>query len=144
MGAVGSVIPGIGTVAGAAVGGFVGSMVGYSISSILYYGALNTLKTVDISYERRITIERIANEAINENKKYIDKLNEFLIRSQKDYRENVVSLLENMQTCIFYNNVDGYISSIEKLGNIMGISLKIKTFEEFDMYMENEDLTFVF
>lgn len=144
MGTVGSVIPGVGTVAGAAVGGFVGSMVGYSISSILYYGALNTLKMVDISYERRITIERIANEAINENKKYIDKLNKFLICSQKDYQESVVSLLENMQTCIFYNNVDGYISSIEKLGNIMGISLKIKTFEEFDMYMENEDLTFVF
>lgn len=144
MGTVGSVIPGVGTAAGVAVGGFVGSMVGYSISSILYYDALNTLKAADISYERRLTIERIANEAINENKKYIDKLNEFLICSQKDYQERVVSLLENMQICIFHNNIDGYISSIEKLGHIMGISLNIKTFEEFDMCMENEDLVLTF
>lgn len=135
--ALGTVVPFIGNAAGAFIGGFVGSMVGCAISGTLYEGALYSLKSLELSEERRHIIEAMAQKAIDENNRYIDELNSYLINIQEDFRQDTMQMLDDMQRCILNTDIEGYINSIVTFGNKFGIKMEYETFKEFDDIMNS-------
>lgn len=136
---VGSIIPVLGTATGAMIGSFFGSLVGYTTSTVLYVGALETLKAEKMSEQKRSIIERFAYEAIEKNNQYIEFLEKYLEESRENYREIICQILNLMQGSILDNKLETYVSLIEQLGICFGISLKYKTFEEFDIAMSNNE-----
>lgn len=132
---IGSVVPVVGTAIGGVVGGFVGSVLGYNISGVIYKEAMGTLKREKISYERRVIIEGLANEAIKENEKYKQMFIEYS-RTQLNNREvEIRKNLEMLDRSIFENNIDDFFNSVNNIGKIFGGSLQFQTMKEFDDFM---------
>ena len=134
---LGSVIPGVGTLAGATIGSFVGPMVGYSVSAILYEGALKVLEEEKMSQKRYCLIRRIAEEAIEENNRYIAKLDRVLEYLRHDRRTQIETILCSMKKYIFSNDVSGYARTIEQMEALFNMDLQYKTFQEFDDVMSS-------
>lgn len=136
---LGSVVPIVGTAVGGVVGGFVGSILGYNISSILYKEAMEALKSERISYERRIIIEEMAQQAIEENRKYREMFVEFSEKKLADRGNQIQSMLLKMEKSIIDNEIDEYMVIVNKMGEIFGCDLKFKNMEEFDSFMSDEN-----
>lgn len=144
LGGIGSIaLPIFGTMTGTAIGGFIGSIVGYSISNILYGCSLDALTRARISDERKSIIEGITRKSIDINNQYIDKINKYLSYSDAFYKAKICEMLNTMRTCIFKNNFNEYIKSIDLFAGYLGINLEIKTYEEFDDIMLNESATLI-
>lgn len=139
-GALGTIIlPGIGTAIGGTVGGFIGSSVGYGMSNILYRGALDALENEKMSLERRTIIEQLSEQCIQEISKHRAKLTEYAEKIGNERTEKINTLFENIHDSIFENNVNGFFTSMNQLGNVFGVELQFNTFEEFDEFMLEED-----
>lgn len=138
-GAVGSVVPVVGTALGATVGGIIGSMLGYAVSGVIYTGALDALKGEKISAERRAVIEALCEKAIEEEKAYQKRLTEYAM-SQYHKREATFSkLFEELGTHIVDNNIDGFMMAVNKIGNEFGVQMQFNSFDEFDAFMLDQD-----
>ena len=132
-------MPGVGTAFGATVGGFIGSTVGYGMSSILYRGALDALEDEKISAERRAIIEQLSEKCVQEISTYRTELTAYAERIGNERTEKINTLFENIHDSIFENNVNGFFTSMNQLGNVFGVELQFNTFEEFDEFMLEED-----
>ena len=137
------VLPGVGTVIGTAVGGLVGSMAGSCVGSVLYRGAMEALQAERISEERRRVVENIAQKALEENKKYQTLILQSARTSSnmRGYQLNL--LLQRLDNCMLEENVDAYVHTLEKVGEVFGYKLKFKSFDEFDAFMRDENAVLV-
>lgn len=133
---IGSVVPIIGT----SIGGFVGGILGYNISGILYKEALGALKAEELSYERRLVIEKLAEQAIEENIRYKEMFIRFSKEQLMNREERINESFYKLNEGILENNIDKCISSINDIGKIFGYDLKFKSMQEFDKFMLNENL----
>lgn len=129
------VLPGIGTV----VGGFMGSMLACTLSSIYYNEILNTLKNEQISLERRIVLEEMSERAIFEMKKYQEALRNYSSERYIQRQDKIDNFFENISNSICNNDIDNLFSNINGLGKEFGFDLEFKNFEEFDQAMQDED-----
>lgn len=134
-----AILPGAGTL----VGGFVGGMISYTVSSILYKSTLDAFEGAKISAERRIIIEELSRQSIKEMKSYQETLTEYA-NSQLQRREEVfISLFDGISTSIFNNDIDGFIANINGIGQEFRIEMEFKSFKEFEETMEDESFTLI-
>lgn len=136
---IGSVVPIIGTSFGGIVGGVIGGILGYNVSGALYKGALDALKAENISYQRRIIIEKLAEEAIEENEKYKKMFIKISTEKLLDRDKKIKEFFNNFNEGIVENDIDKCIFSINNIGKIFGYDLQFKSMKEFDEFMSDKN-----
>lgn len=136
---IGSVVPIIGTSIGGVIGGFVGGVLGYNISGVLYKEALGALKAEELSYERRLVIEKLAEQAIEENRRYKEMFIKFSREQLMNREERINNYFSKLNDGILENNIDKCISSINDIGKIFGYDFQFKSMKEFDEFMSDKN-----
>lgn len=129
----------VGTIICPGIGSVVGGIIGYTVSTALYSGALKTLQDAKISAYRRAYIEKISEEAIKEMKLYETYLKESF---EKEFNQRDVvfnNVLGGIKESFELNDINKLFDSAELLSKELGVNNKFKTFEEFDDFMNTED-----
>lgn len=129
----------LGTLVLPGMGSIVGSMIGYTISNLIYKECLDILKSRDISIERRRVIEEMCSEAIIMLENYrldIIKENNEILEERDLIVKDILSSMEN-------RDVKLLTDSINNLGYSLGAKLEFETFDEFDNVMNNKDIDII-
>lgn len=133
------ILPGVGSV----VGGFLGSMIAYTVSGILYHESLDALKGAKISGERRKVVEELSRKSIEEMKRYQKALIQHSSNELKRREECLNTFFEGIYESIVDNNINMFFDNINGIGKEVGIELEFNTFEEFDEAMNNDDFILI-
>lgn len=134
----------LGTVVAGPLGGFVGSMIGYNISSVLYQNSIKILKDEKIAREQRIVIERICNAAMKQNEEYRKQFIELSKMQLQERERKLVRALNKLDKSIINNNIDDFFDSINDMGRTFGVKLQFETMEEFDDFMSDSSTVLEF
>lgn len=134
------ILPGGGTI----VGGFVGSMIGYTISNILYKSTLDIFKNEKISAERRRIMEELSAACVDEMVKYQQTLTEYASSEFHRREDTFNELFNGIYDSIIDDNINGFFENINGIGKEFGIKAGFQTFEEFEKAMDDEEFVFTF
>ena len=138
--AIGSfILPGPGTAIGGFIGGYIGGMIGYTFSSFVYHGILDTLKNEKIARERRMYLEELCDGMIRANTLYQIELQEFAERDAAMRKTKVQDIFNRLDNSILDNNLCDYTQAINDMGKFFGADLQFKTPKEFYNYMDTTD-----
>lgn len=114
------------------VGGLIGGMLGYAISSASYGVLMQALREEKYTYEQRIEIEKVCKEhikLIQEYKEDIEKIiNEYLTESMEIFNDS----FRNMKNALAIDDVDWFIESANTVTEKFGGKASFSSFEEFD------------
>ena len=130
--AVGSIIlPGPGTAIGGFIGGYIGGMIGYTFSSYVYHGILETFKNEKIARERRQYLEELCDGMIRANTLYQIELQEFVERDAFERRAKIQDVFVRLDSSILNNNLYAFALAINDVGGFFGAKLPFGKPEEF-------------
>lgn len=121
------------------VGGLIGGMLGYALSSASYSILVNSLKEAKIAHEERLIIEAACEEHIayiKECRKEIEKvISEYLINSIDIFDD----AFNGMNSALQIENVDGFITSTNSLRRALGKEIAYRSFDEFNKIMISDE-----
>ena len=121
------------------VGALVGSMLGYTMSSIFYQQTLFVLKEEKLSKIRRIEIEYYCESAIKYMDKY-EKILEKVLLSRRLKDDKAIKLFfEVFEPSIQNNDIEIFVASVSDLALYFGHVLEFQSFDEFDKFMCNDE-----
>lgn len=119
------------------VGGLIGGMVGYAISSASYGLLLNSLKDAKMAHDKRIEIEKICEEHIELIRAYRAEMeytiNEYLTTYMQDFHDAFSMLKESL----LIGDVDSGIMGANKITQSLGKEVQYTNFKEFNDIMES-------
>ena len=117
------------------VGGLIGGMLGYAISSATYSILTQSLREEKYAYEQRIEIERVCTEHIRLIQRYrseIEKIiNEYLVSSMQIF----LNSFKSMKDALAIDDVDWFIESANTITENFGGKAAFSDFEDFDSKM---------
>lgn len=145
--ALGAALPAAGLAAGVAVtaevgatiGSFIGSMIGYSSSSVLYKGALDVLKSSQLSGERRKIIEDIADKSIKDMEEYRKELKNYSNSKYLQREKAIADFFSGLETSILDNDIGEYINCVNDLAEVFGIKLQFSSDKELEEFILDPD-----
>ena len=119
------------------VGGIIGGMVGYALSSACYGNLMAALKDEKLAKEERILAEKMCAEHIKLIRAYRQEM-EVLIN---DYLERHTAIFDEafngIKNALEIGDVDGYIASTNKITKALGKEVLFETQEECDVLMQS-------
>lgn len=117
------------------VGGLIGGMVGYAISSATYGILTESLNDAKLAHEQRIQIEAVCEEHIKMIREYRAEMeliiNEYLIESMNIFRDS----FSGIKNALAIGDVDWFIESTNTITENFGGSMSFSNFEEFNSKM---------
>ena len=117
------------------VGGMIGGMVGYAISSASYGVLMQALEEKRIAREQRIIIEKACEEHI----KYIRQCRVELEELIKEYLDHYTNLFKtaftDIKAALDIGDVDGVISGANGITSALGKEVQFTNKAEFDKFM---------
>ena len=117
------------------VGGLIGGMVGYALSSASYEVLTQSLKDKKLAYEERIQIEKTCQEHIEMIRRYraeIENLiQEYLQDSMDIFRES----FSGIKNALAFGDIDWFIESTNTVTEHMGGKAPFSNMEEFNSKM---------
>ncbi len=120
------------------VGGLIGGMVGYALSSASYGVLTESLKEAKLAKEEREQIEKICEEHIRMIREYraeMEKIiNEYLIDSMDVFRES----FSGIKNALAIGDVDWFIESTNTITESFGGQASFSSMDEFDEKMLSE------
>lgn len=120
------------------VGGFIGSIVGYSLSSTMYGTLLQTLREEKLSYEERVRVEKECEEQIKIIKKFRADL-EALIEEYMSFHTQVFhESCDNMKKMLDIGDVDGFVNCANKITETLGEEVLFNNIAELDDLMSQD------
>jgi hypothetical protein len=135
-----ALLPGVGTVVGSVIGG----MVGYMAGSTLYRSAMDLLKEGRISYEHRMFVEQMAEEAVRIMRQERAKLEAMIEQELSEKSRVFAECLEAMEVSIADGNHDSFVSNLNHLAITFGVELQFANFVDFDDFMNDDAAVFRF
>ncbi len=125
------------------VGGMIGGMIGYSISSATYGILTNALKQEQLAHERRVMIEKACEEHIKLIRQYrqeIEKIaDKYLSESMNCFRES----FSGVKNAYALGDIDWFIESTNSITEQFGGKQQFSSMDEFEEMM-NSGTPFVF
>ena len=122
------------------VGGMIGGMVGYAISSASYGILMSSLKEAEMAHEESIQIERECEEHIKLMKEYRaeieDIIKKYLVSNMTLFHE----AFDGIKATLDIGDVDGFISEVNSISEQLGRKPQFSDFDEFEQLMKS-DLT---
>lgn len=124
------------------VGGIVGSMVGYALSSACYNIVVSSLEEAKLAKEERIHIETACAESIKMIREYKSQLQVLIA---KYLTENITVFNEGfakMEKSIGIDDIDGFIAGNLVIQNQLCYKSQFSDFNGFDSLMNNDNESF--
>ena len=122
------------------VGGLIGGMVGYALSSATYGILTDSLKEEKLAKEERIVIERACEEHIKLIREYREEMEkiiqEYLVDSMEVFRES----FSDLKSSLAIGDVDWVIESANTITRNLGGNPRFSNMEEFNEIMLGEDI----
>ncbi|MGF6989789.1 DNA-binding transcriptional MerR regulator [Lachnospiraceae bacterium PM6-15] len=121
------------------VGGLIGGMVGYAVSSATYGVLMKSLKEEKLARETRIQIEQACEEhirLIRLHRAEMEKIiNEYLAESIEVFRES----FSGIKSALAIGDVDWFIEGSNKITKSFGGTVAFSSMGEFEQMMTNEE-----
>lgn len=123
------------------VGGLIGGMVGYALSSATYGVLMSSLKEAKIAREERIAIEKACKEHIKMIREYRTEMNKIIEEYLSDTMEVFNDSFAAIKDALLIGDVDLFIESTNQITESLGGNKPFETMDEFNSRMIN-GLTF--
>ncbi|MEG1550801.1 MAG: hypothetical protein RR355_00860 [Oscillospiraceae bacterium] len=123
------------------VGGLIGSMIGYAISSASYGIFLSFLKEAKLAKEERLQIEKACAEHIKLIKEYRIEMEQIIQEYFVTHIEIFHKSFENIKDALKIGNIDGFIDSTNNITKKLGGTVLFETQKECDDLMLDNNST---
>lgn len=120
------------------LGGMIGSMIGYSISTACYNETLNSLRDAKIAKEERIIIEKECNEIIKIVNKHRFETEKYVNNYLKEYKETFDMAFTQMDNAISNNDINTFIKGTNMIAEKLGRKSDFETKEQADQIIINK------
>ena len=121
------------------VGGLIGSMVGYALSSACYGQLTSALKNAKLARERRIQIEAECAEAIRMIREYRAEMEAAISEYLSDHIAVFHTAFDEIKTALNTGDIDGFISGANTITRKLGGKPQFENMSEFETLMESSD-----
>lgn len=123
------------------VGAFIGSSVGYFMSHIMHQSSLIALgdtAAVAAAKQRRRAVEEMCRTTIPAMRKHRAELEQNIERHFSQRRDNLLLSFRQMDAALLRWNPNAFASALNQINQLYGMSLRYKTFGEFDRVMRSD------
>jgi hypothetical protein len=117
------------------VGGLIGGMVGYALTTSFYNEIMATLKDAKLAREERIRIEAECAEAIRMIREYRAEMEKLVSAYMIDHIMVFHEAFDSIKDALQIGDVDGFISGANMITRKLGKTPQFETFDEFDDMM---------
>lgn len=117
------------------VGGMIGGMVGYALSSACYGNLMAALKDEKLAKEERILAEKMCAEHIKLIRAYRQEMETLINEYLQKQTEVFEDAFNGIKNALEIGDVDGYIASTNKITKALGKEVLFETQEECDEMM---------
>ncbi len=122
------------------VGGMIGGMVGYALTSATYSVLVTSLKEEKMAHEQRLQIEKACEEHIKLMREYRRELegliSEYLSESMDVFRES----FSEIKNALAIGDVDWFIESTNNITNAFGGNVSFTSMDDFNDKMLNGEI----
>ena len=122
------------------IGGMIGGMMGYALSSATYRVLLESLKDAELAKEEREQIEKACEEHIAMLRQYRAELEEVMNKYLVNTSESFRSCFTGIKKALDIGDVDLVISYANSITENLGGKPAFATMEEFDQKMQKEEV----
>ena len=122
------------------LGGLIGGMVGYALSSAYYNNLVNVLKEAKLAHEERLRIEAECQEAIATLKEYRLQVELAVTNYLREHIAVFSSALSNMEYGLETADVDLFIEGSNQITRQVGGTPLFETKEQCDALMDNPQI----
>jgi len=119
------------------VGGLVGGMAGYAMSSSYYNELVNALKDAKLAREERLQVEAECRETINAIKEYRSEIELVINNYLQEQKQIFDSALSEIETAYNTDDADGFIKGTNQINKKLGGKPLFESKKEFDEIMKN-------
>ena len=121
------------------VGGLIGGMIGYSLSSAYYNDLVNALKDAKLAREERLRIEAECQEAVLAINEYRIQMELVISNYLQEHKQAFNKAFAEMKTAYNTQDVDGFISGANLITKQLGGKPLFETKQEFDNIMSKKE-----
>lgn len=121
------------------VGGVVGSMVGYMLSSTFYGGLKEALMSAKLAREEELRIERECREAIRAIQEFRARLEALISKYFIEHIKVFHTALDIMKGALGVGDIDGFISGANMITENFGGHVQFRNMGEFDALMMSDE-----
>jgi hypothetical protein len=118
------------------IGGMIGGMLGYALSSACYGQVMAALKEAKLAREERLRIERECEEAIKMIRQYRAEMETLISRYLSDHINTFHMAFDGMKKALNTGDIDGFITGANTITRKLGGKPQFDTFGEFDSLMQ--------
>ena len=119
------------------VGGLIGGMVGYSLSSSCYRVLTDSLKEEKLSKEEREKIEKACEEHIKLIREYRAEIDQIVSEYLTDYMDDFRDSFSGIKNALDIGDVDWFIESSNRITESLGGKVPFSNMEDFNKKMLN-------
>ena len=123
------------------VGGLIGGMVGYALSSATYGVLMSSLKEAKLAHEERIEIEKVCDEHIKMIREYRKQMNEIIEQYLSGMMSVFIDSFNGIKDAFEIGDVDLFVENANKITETLGGNKPFETMDDFNEKMFN-GLTF--
>lgn len=117
------------------VGGLIGGMVGYALSSATYGILISSLREAKLAHEERIAIEKACEEHIKMIREYRAQMNAIIEKHLSDTMEIFKESFSGIKDALAIGNVDLLIESANEITDTLGGNKPFETMDDFNSKM---------
>jgi hypothetical protein len=122
------------------IGGFIGGMVGYALSSACYGQLVSALKEAKLAREERLRIEAECAEAVQMIREYRREMEAAISRYLLEYMSTFQEAFDDIKTALNIGDIDGFIAGANSIIMKLGGKPQFSNFTEFDALMEGKEI----
>lgn len=124
---------------GFAVGGIIGSMVGYALSGAFYGSLVENLNAAKFAREERIRVERECAEAVKAIREFRAKLEALISQYFTSHITTFHAAFDAMKDSLSLGDIDGFISGANMITEKLGRRVQFRNMREFDALMDSDE-----
>jgi hypothetical protein len=121
------------------IGGLIGGMVGYALSSACYEQLIDALKEEKLAREERIRIEAECLEAIQMIREYRAEVEKVISEYLVDHIKTFHQAFGEIKKALKLDDIDGYIGGTNKIVRKLGKNPLFENFEGFNKLMDGSE-----
>jgi len=119
------------------IGGMIGSMMGYVLSSACYGELVSVLKEAKLAREERIRIERECEEAIKAVRQYRLEMERLVSQYLIGHIETFHAAFDGIKNALKTGDIDGFIAGANIITMKLGGKPQFRNISEFENFMES-------
>lgn len=121
------------------IGGMIGGMLGYSISSATYGILTSTLKQEQLAHEQRVMIEKTCEEHIKLIRQYRQEMEEIVNQYLSDSMDCFRESFSGIKNAFALGDIDWFIESANSITKQFGGKPNCSSMDEFEKMMNSDD-----